>query len=144
MVIEIIATDRHGFLHVLNRDLTLRAKTSVTTRRYDVVDLQIAAVADLDSDGHPELILTSTQQEYVSGLNQGNPTGQPNVRVYHDNSIIILSRDLKPVARHVVAQTWRETQGFSARVADRTGTGTRHILALSDKALVLEYEAARK
>jgi hypothetical protein len=141
---EIIATDRHGFLHVLNRDLTLRAKTGVTTRRYDVVDLKIAAVADLDNDGHPELILTSTQQEYVSGLNQGNPTGQPNVRVYHDNCIIVLSCDLKLVARHVVAQFWRETPGFTARVADVAGTGTRRIISLSDKALVLGYDAENK
>src|SRR6185369_4697593 len=92
---EIIATDRNGFLHVLNHDLTLRAKISVTPRRYDVVDLRIAAIADLDRDGHPELILTSGQEEFVSGLNQGHPTGQPNVRVYHDNCVIILSHDLK-------------------------------------------------
>jgi len=141
---EIIATDRQGFLHVLNRELKLRAKTRVTTRRYDVVDLQMAAVADLDNDGHPELILTSTQQEYVSGLNQGNPTGQPNVRVYHDNCIIVLSCDLKLVARHVVAQFWRETPGFTARVADVAGTGTRRIISLSDKALVLGYDAENK
>src|SRR5204863_9758919 len=52
---EIIATDGNGFLHVLNHDLTLRAKISVTTRRYDLVVLQIGDVADLDSEGHPEL-----------------------------------------------------------------------------------------
>jgi hypothetical protein len=143
-VSEIIATDRHGRLHVLNRDLTLRAKTNVTLRQYDDVDLQIAAITDLDGDGHPELILSSSQQEYVSGLNQGNPTGQPNVRVYHDNCIIVLSHELKQVARYVVAQTWRETPGFSVRVADLDGTGKRRILSLSDKARVLEYEAARK
>src|SRR5205814_1063668 len=50
---EIIATDRLGFIHVLNRDLMLRARTIVTTNRYDSVELQIAAVADLDGDGHP-------------------------------------------------------------------------------------------
>ena len=137
---EIIATDRLGFLHVLNRNLTLRAKTSVTTSRYDGVDLQVAAVADLDGDGHPEVILTSTQLEYVSGLNQGKPTGPPNVRVSHDNCIVVLTDDLKPAARCVVAQTWRESPGFSARVAHFDATSPRRILALSDKALLLEYD----
>ena len=137
---EIIATDRLGFIHVLNRDLMLRARTIVTTNRYDSAELQIAAVADLDGDGHPEVILTSTQEEYVSGLNKGKPTGPPNVRVAHDNCIIVLSHDLKPAARYVVAQTWRESPGFSARVAHFDGTGPRRILALSDKALLLEYD----
>ena len=141
---DIIATDRHGNLHALNQDLTLRAKTNVTPRRYDVVELQIAAVADLDRDGHPEIILTSAQEEYVSGLNLGNPTGPPNVRVSHDICIFVLSRDLRPLARYVVAQTWRESPGFSALVTQLDGSGTSRILALSDKALLLEYEAGKK
>jgi serine/threonine protein kinase len=141
---EIIATDSNGFLHVLNRDLTLRAKTSVTPRRYDVVALQIAAVADLDNDGHPELIMTSSQEEYVSGINQGDPIGPPNVRVYHDNCIVVLSHNLKPVARHVVAPNWREDKGFSVRVADFTGGGRPCIVSLSDRALVMEYETTKK
>ena len=141
---EIIATDRLGFIHVLNRDLTLRAKTIVTTNRYDGVELQIAAVADLDGDGHPEVILTSTQLEYVSGLNKGKPTGPPNVRVSHDSCIVVLTYDLKPAARYVVAQTWRESPGFRATVAHLDGTGRNRILALSDKALLLEYEPAKK
>jgi serine/threonine protein kinase len=141
---EIIATDRHGFVHVLNRDLTLRAKTSVTVSRYDVADLRIAAVTDLDRDGHPEMILTSTQQQYVSGHNHGNLTGPPNVRVYHDGCIVVLSHELKQVARYVVAPTWKADPGFNARVADLGGTGTRRILSLSDKALLLEYVPAKE
>jgi hypothetical protein len=121
----------------------LRAKTHVTTRRYDVVELRIAAVADLDADGHPEIILTSAQEEYVSGLNQGSPTGPPNVRIYHDNRVEVLSHELKPVAGYLVAQTWREDPGFSVRLADFDGTGSRRILSLSDKALVLEYVPPR-
>src|SRR5205823_13766077 len=40
-------------------------------------------------------------------------------------------------------QTWSESPGFSARVVHLDGTGTCRIPALSDKALLLEYESAK-
>jgi hypothetical protein len=136
---EMIATDRHGFLHALEHDLTLREKVSVITQRFDVVHLAVAAVTDLDGDGRPEIVLSSSQEEYVSGLNQGEATGPPNVRFSHDVCVVVLSHDLKPLARYVVAEKWKAYPGFSATAAELDGDGRRHILSLSDKALVLEY-----
>ncbi len=72
---EVLVTDREGFLHRLNAQLTLESKVHVTPNRYSSVTLEIVEVTDLDGDQRPEIVVLSRQIENVSGMNPGNPKG---------------------------------------------------------------------
>ena len=136
----VLVTDRQGFLHVLDANLELQQKTRLVTNRFEMVDLRIQGIEDLDQDTSPEIILSSSQIQYVAGLNLGNPEDPPNVRHYHDNSVILLNSRLMQIASYTVAEKWPDVTKFRVEVADFTGDGRLDILSLADQALVLELK----
>ena len=136
---EILVTDRQGFLHVLDSSLALVAKLHLVTNRFEMVDLSIKAITDLDQDDWPEIILTSSMIEFGAGSNSGDPSGPRPIRRYHDNSIIVLNSKFKPLARYTVAELWTEHTPFHLQIADLNGDGKPDILSLADEALVLEF-----
>lgn len=140
---RILAMDREGFVHVLDSRLRLLAKVHVVTNHFDRVRAQIAAIADLDQDGKNEIIVTSVQEEFRRGLSTGNPEDPPNVRVFHENCIIVLNSEFQPLARYLIAEEWNEMQDITVHVADFLGNGRLEILSLADKALVLEYDSGK-
>lgn len=141
---KILATDRDGFLHVLDSRLSLVVKMHLVTNHFDRVRAEVAAITDLDRDGKNEIIVTSIQEEFKSGFNEGNAVEPPNARVFHENCILVLNSEFQLLARYLVAEEWNEMQNITVFVADFTGNGGLEILSLADKALVLEYESGQQ
>lgn len=134
---EILVADDSGQLHCLGPDLTLRATVRVVRNTYDLVQLSVAAVSDLNGDGAVEIVLRCARVEYVQGSNAGHPDGELNVRIFHEPSIIVLNSFLQPIARHVVSERMQEG-AFYIKVADLDGDRKQKILLFTDKVHVME------
>jgi len=134
---ELFATDRLGNLHVLDAELRVLSKTQIVTPRFDQVVLRLAAVADLDDDGRPELLLTSCQAEFVAGLGTGTPTGPRNVRRFHDRQLLVLNAQLATVASLRVGEHTDSEPHTRIEVLDVDGDGRKEILWLGLEALIL-------
>jgi hypothetical protein len=136
---EVLATDRNGYIHMLGSNLVLKRSEHVTTNRHDEFRQLIAGVADLDADMRLEKVLINSNMEFISGYNLATPDMERWVRHYHENSVVVISADLKPLARHVVGEHWGSWPGFTAQLADFDRDGRPEILALSHKALILKF-----
>jgi len=135
---ELYLGDRHGTLRVLNPDLALQRTLQLVANRFDRVVVTPVLARDLDSDGRPDLVLRCYQLEIVSGLNPGDRAGEPNIRVAHDNQIIVLNHALRRTAHFQVAKRWDAELNWEIHAADFTGDGQPELVSLADKALVLE------
>ncbi|MBI2928561.1 MAG: serine/threonine protein kinase [Verrucomicrobia bacterium] len=138
--VEVLVTDRLGFLHIVNWDLSLREKVEVVRRQFDMVDLYLEAIVDLDGDGEVELIFRSSQREKVTGENPGHAGFPPNVRFFHDNCLSVWSSTLKALARFRVAKLWEQQIGFKVLVRDIDGDRRPELLILADKVTALKYQ----
>ncbi len=137
---EVLLTDREGFLTVLDSNLRRLQRVPVTENRFTKVRLEFAGVADLTGDGSPEVALWSSQAEFVSGLNEGDPKGEDNVRVYHDNRVVVLSASLKPLASYLITKKWPTETDIKVQLADCDGDGRAEVLVLGQEALVLKWQ----
>jgi serine/threonine protein kinase len=129
---EIIGTDARGFVHVLGGDLKplqlvelvpLRGDSTNKLASHDFVDLRLIAVTNLDRTTAPEMVLTSQQVRFVSGLNPGSAGGEANVRHGQDVSVHVLDANLKVLATYRAADQWEETAGLSVDLADVDADG---------------------
>ena len=114
--VELFLTDGNGYLHRLDSDLRLITKRRIaelipppTTHSVVGVDLQIAGIAHLTPSGENMLILLSSVYEERDGdpHNTGNTRlTKPNLYC-HNDSLVVLNRDLKIVASKSVNKTQR-------------------------------------
>jgi hypothetical protein len=130
---EILATDRLGFLHVLDEELKLRRKVQLVTNRFPVVDLRVAGVVRFGADNKPMLLLTSWQVENRTGFFLGNRRDVPPVSFHHDNEVLIVDSKSQVVARHKVADERTRSSYLSARVLPTKDGDWPEILVLSDR-----------
>lgn len=137
---EVLLTDREGFLTVLDSNLRRLQRARVAENRFTKVRLEFAGVADLTGDSSPEVALWSSQVEFVAGLNEGDPKGEDNVRVYHDNRVVVLSARLKALASYLIAKKWPAETDIKVQLADCDGDGVSEVLVLGQEALVLKWQ----
>ena len=138
---QILATDRAGWLHVLDSELRPTRKIQLVHPQYhttnDWVRLYLDAVADLDSDGKPELVFRSSVVRFVSGLNPGAPQAEALIRFYDDNRVFVLSSTFQSLASYTVAEHWKVDPLCKLLVA-RLDRGRQGLLVLGPEALLLE------
>jgi len=135
---EILATDRRGDVLLFDAQLRLQTSVPVVQSPYGDVKLALSCACDLDADGRPELVMTVTEVETVSRTNPGFATGPRNVVVYHHNCVLVLDGDLKVIARHVLAEQWKEPVDTLAIAGPRLSPRAGRILVLADRAILLE------
>ena len=66
---------------------------------YGSVQLKLWWIGDINGDGRPEFVFTSSQREFVSGINTGQPKGPLAERFFHDNDVILLDTNLTQLGR---------------------------------------------
>jgi len=135
---RIYAGDENGRLHVLDPDLKLERIVSVCQKRFTTVELDLIALADLDGDGHNELLLASSQYEHVSGMNPGHPTAEASIVTRHDNKLLVLNAELEVVATYLIADKW-EHETPTVRLYGPKADGRYDIFCLANDARVLQF-----
>jgi hypothetical protein len=138
---RVFATDSRGNLHVLDTDLHLQQVLPVTPTRRDWAILRAEAAADFNSDGQKELLLHSAEVEFVSGVNEGHPEGETNLRWYHHDKLLVYTPALRLLASHEIAQRVPDGVGL-ANIAVLSAQGDRHrdIAVLGQKATILRLD----
>jgi len=137
---EILATDSWGTLHVLNHELTSRAKLLLTTNLWARADLTLVGFTNLVADGPPMLVFSSSQLELVHGGDVGNDRNNPTVQTRHHNEIILLDAALRTVLRHEVAPEWSLGPGDEwLRVVDVDGDGVSELVVLTDAVTMYRF-----
>jgi hypothetical protein len=104
---ELLATDRHGALHALNSDLSLRKTVRAVSSDRDVIYLHVAGVADLDGDQSPEIVLSSVEEKWISMRNSGDERLPPNIRDRYNRSVWVLDSSLGERTRFVISENVR-------------------------------------
>lgn len=132
---EILCTDRAGYLHVLNSDLSLRRKVLLTTNQFSYVNLMVHAVAPLGPDQENYVVLASSQIETRGARIVGNDPAQVSQDVFHDNAILVLDSRLNLVAKHVVKESAANCPVIKVKVLPPLrGEKTSQVLVLAEKA----------
>ena len=137
---EILATDRRGMLHVLDGKLKPIAKHRVGSTQYESTILRIQGIADLDGDGCNEIVVTCMERQFVSGRNPRSDSGPRNVRHFHNNKVMVLNSELQVVGTFLMAKRWERNPGFSVIISDFDDDNLPEILALADRAVLLELQ----
>ncbi|PWU08478.1 MAG: hypothetical protein C5B50_29495 [Verrucomicrobia bacterium] len=137
----VLATDRKGRLHVLNADLKCVHLFEVTHPRFhgpfDSVKLYLEAIAGLNNRGERNLVFSSSQVEFRSGLTAGEPQKESNVRFYYDNRVVVWSSQFKPLATYTVKDKWDADPGFRVLVA-HLDDGRQGLLAIGTEPVLLK------
>ncbi len=136
---RVIVTDGQGTAHALDDRLTLLSKVQLAVPRYDAATLRFHGHADLDGDGIQDLIFSSMQRQRVAGDNHGDPAGERNLVLFHDNSVIVATPQFKVLAQQVVGSVWRAHQSLNVHILDMDGDGRQELLVLGEEAQVLTY-----
>jgi hypothetical protein len=130
---EVLAGDRLGVLHQLDDSLQERRRVTIAPPRYDEVQLQLFPVGSLVSSGATQLALTSCQIERRTDPAPGNSRRTFETIFYHDNRITILDANLKPLASHLLAETWTEYPGLKVSLPRHAGKSLPKLIVLTDR-----------
>jgi len=137
---EILCTDREGFVHVLNADLSLRFKRQVVTNRFDRAEVNFASFTKLRPGLPPQLVVYSSLRRFDSPQYPGNDLSKPNLYSHHDNYVLVLDAQLNIVDKYVVADEWTESPGLRVEVWPGGEDGIANIWVLGAKAEMLLFE----
>jgi serine/threonine protein kinase len=141
---QILATDRRGYLHVLNPDLSLASTNEVVRQRYhgkyDRVELILDAITDLNADGRKELVFHSVQLEY--GATVVGPK-QPPKCIYEDTCVLVLDKDLNLLAEHTLAPSYSKYVGWTVLATDLDRNGRKGLVVLGPDARVFKMVAVK-
>ena len=135
---EVLAGDRLGVLHQLDGTLRERRSVMIAAPRFDEVQLQFFPVGSLIASGTPQLVLSSFQIERRTAPAPGNSRKTFETIFYHDNRVTVLDADLKPVATHLLAETWTQYPGLKIRLQHDDPKTQPHLIVLAHK---LQYLA---
>ena len=138
---EILATDRQGFLRVLDADLNLKQTIPVVAPHYERVKLILWAVADINGDHKPELVFGSVQEEFISGINPGNTNEKRPERAYHQMEIVVLNQEMTTIARYPLADYLEADQPYAIAIADMDEDGQNEIVYCADKVRILKWQS---
>jgi hypothetical protein len=145
-MLQILATDRAGRLHVLNSSLETNCIVELVSQQYhgtnDWVDLVLDAMTDLNGDGQQELVFHSAQVQTHSQPNPGRPQDDTTFRSYHDNQVLVLDSKLKPLARYTVADLSKRGPISAVLPMNLGPRGRRGLLVLGQEAILLELVRA--
>jgi serine/threonine protein kinase len=127
-----------GTLLMLDLDLNPKRTVRVVPALHEWVQFRVCGVEDFDADGQPEILLSSTQVKQVRGNNTLDPQGETNVRQYSQNSVLVMDRFLRVLAkRQFLAQ--HEDVGFQVLVSSALPSKVPRVVVLDHDAKVLEF-----
>jgi hypothetical protein len=130
--LEILATDRKGFLHVLDTALRSVRSLKIVSNDFTSVHLKLAAITNLTSARERFLIFTTVQEEFVEGTNIGGQPEVVNLRYFHDASVLVLDTRLQQVAKHVLWDKLTLDPGLAVRLLNMDADSSPEIVALSN------------
>jgi hypothetical protein len=140
---DILATDRLGFLHVLDLDLRLVNKLQITPNAFSSVELNLIAVTNLTGRSKRQLVFSSSQVEFLGGHNPGHDRFEVTVRFFHNNCLQVWDSSLRPVATYTFEKKLKREPTRTFRVADWDGDGIQEIVVLDKQVRVLKYSRRR-
>jgi hypothetical protein len=138
-LLRLAAIDRAGLVYLLASDLTLLDRRPLFQPRRGRVGIPSSAACDLEGDRRKEQVLLYAEEEHISGDNPGTKEGLPVVRYNHNVSLVILDAELRPVARHPLAETLETSAGFSVWAGQLEPGQPNRILVFGDKVRVFEF-----
>jgi serine/threonine-protein kinase len=118
---EILATDRLGFVHVLNEQLELLKKVNVVSNRLDSVCFRLLGVTNLSARPFPQVTATAYHERLGSGRNMGGERSSINVRLFRDAELLILDHELTMVVRYPLGEKWSINPDWAGCLADVDG-----------------------
>lgn len=130
--LEILATDRGGFLHVLDLALRPIRSLNIVSNKFTNVHLKLAAVTNLTSAEERFLIFTTVQEEFVEGKNTGAQPELINLRYFHDAGVLVLDTQLRQVAKHVLWDRLTLEPALTVRLLNMDADSSPEIVALSN------------
>lgn len=136
---EILATDRLGRVHRLAHDLTRPQCLPVIGQLYESVVFKFCAAADLDQDGHPELVATAMQRDSIDNSNPGRPDLPPSKLAFHDARLLLLSSDLHLLASQPLFDFWETHPTLTVTLAQTRARAGPEIVVLMDRAEIFEW-----
>jgi hypothetical protein len=110
---------------------------------YGTCEMHSLRTSDVDGDGKKEIVIAYSDCERVAGNNPRNDTGTRNIRVYRNNSILVISHDLGRIERYVIAEKWTKFNGFKLLITDAEKGVKPGILSLADRAILLGFREWR-
>lgn len=136
---EILATDRLGRVHLLAHDLTQPQCLPVIDPLYESVVFNFCAVADLDQDGHPELVATAMQRDPIDNSNPGRPDLPPSKLAFHDARLLLLNSDLDVLASQPLFDFWETNPTLTVTLARTHPLAAPEIVVLMDHAQIFKW-----
>jgi hypothetical protein len=130
--IEILATDRSGFLHLLDLELRPIQSVRIVTNQIGSVHLKLAAITNLSNARDRFLVFTTFQEEFVEGKNTGGQPEVVNLRHYHEASVLVLDTHLQQVAKHVLWDMLTLEPSVAVRLLNMDADSSLEIVVLSN------------
>lgn len=139
---EILVTDDQDSLHVFTADLQLQKVVSLPHSSKHPTNLRLLTAADLDADGHPEIVLDSSDAQVVFSKSSGITDDPEELTAHRELTLLILDETLEVRASHRIAHVGYEDQAVIARVEVvdiATEPGAELIYLLREKAYLFSY-----
>jgi hypothetical protein len=97
------------------------------------------ATCDLDGDGKREHVLVYSEEKHISGDNPGTEKGSPTVRHNFNVSVVLLDADLRPIARHLLANRIENSPSYSVWAGQLEPGQPNRILVFGEQVKELEF-----
>jgi len=138
---EILASDRFGYLHVLNDDLRAVRSLRIVQNVMGGALLRIVGVTNLTSSGSLHVVALAYHEKVGPGSNMGEDRSIVNVRLFGNAELLALSESLDVVARYPFGKHSPVNPDWNACLADVDGDHLPEIVAFGaqDQLLVFKF-----
>jgi len=138
-VVELFATDREGYLYVLNEKLELKRKIRLNPKRYDTVVCTLIAATNLTHHSRRYFVFSTSQRENLRETGTGANPELVAQRFFHDNRIVVFDDQFNEVANYLIADFYAQHLPFVVKMGDIDGDQLPEILVLGQEMLALKF-----
>jgi serine/threonine protein kinase len=134
----ILTTDEHGNLAAHDwTNLEPFWTTNLVQRTHDWVKLDLIGAEDLDGDGTIEILLQSTQVQFLSGRGLGHHDDEARLRRGWQTSLHVLNDKLEPIASRILSPELPTEAPCVAQIIHPTPDGPPTIFYHHDRIVLL-------